>query len=413
MFAQVRTAGRAGAARSADQRDRARSLVLAGFAIAYVRYGTTRRAARCGRAAARARRCACPRCSRNAFYFDAAIEALFVRTVASARHALQPRRRSARHRRRRSRSRAISARALGTLVRGLQTGLVRAYALIAGVRRRVLRRLLRVVGVGRMMLALVAIGSDRRRARRSSRCRATTERFRAAIGALVAARDVRRSPSPGATPMESLRWLSRPFDAAFHFGATPISFWLVLLLALCTVCALLATRVPRKRDFIAQMLLLEGAMTGVFLAARPAAVRAVLGSDADPGLPRVCSAGAQHAATAWRYFDLQRRRRACAAARDRRVRHRLRLDRRDRPHAARIRRSASWAPWIFAGFRVRVLGEDAGLAAAHLDAATRTPNCRRRSSRSVERGPVEGRTLRVHRHRACVLARPDARSSRR
>lgn len=34
----------------------------------------------------------------------------------------------------------------------------------------------------------------------------------------------------------SFHWLSRPFTAAFHFGATPISIWIALLLALCTAC---------------------------------------------------------------------------------------------------------------------------------------------------------------------------------
>jgi NADH:ubiquinone oxidoreductase subunit 4 (subunit M) len=52
----------------------------------------------------------------------------------------------------------------------------------------------------------------------------------------------------------SAHWLSRPFVAAFHFGATPISFWIALLLALCTACAIATTRVPRTRDFVAQML---------------------------------------------------------------------------------------------------------------------------------------------------------------
>ena len=27
----------------------------------------------------------------------------------------------------------------------------------------------------------------------------------------------------------SVRWLSRPFHAAFHFGATPLGFWICLL----------------------------------------------------------------------------------------------------------------------------------------------------------------------------------------
>jgi NADH-quinone oxidoreductase subunit M len=43
-------------------------------------------------------------------------------------------------------------------------------------------------------------------------------------------------------------------------------YWIVLLLALSSGCALLAARVPRMRDFVAQMLILLGAMTGVFVA---------------------------------------------------------------------------------------------------------------------------------------------------
>lgn len=64
----------------------------------------------------------------------------------------------------------------------------------------------------------------------------------------------------------SVRWLSRPFAAAFHFGYGPISYWIVLLLAATTFSALLAMPMPRARGFTAQMLILQGAMDGVFLA---------------------------------------------------------------------------------------------------------------------------------------------------
>ena len=68
-------------------------------------------------------------------------------------------------------------------------------------------------------------------------------------------------------PDESVRWLSRPFGANFHVGiGSGASYWIVLLLTLSTGCALMVTRVPRARDFIAQMLVLLGAMTGVFVA---------------------------------------------------------------------------------------------------------------------------------------------------
>jgi NADH-quinone oxidoreductase subunit M len=68
------------------------------------------------------------------------------------------------------------------------------------------------------------------------------------------------------TPDESHVWLQRPFSASFHVGLNGPGFWLVLLLELATGCALMVARVPRPRDFVAQMLFLLGAMTGVFLA---------------------------------------------------------------------------------------------------------------------------------------------------
>jgi NADH-quinone oxidoreductase subunit M len=67
-------------------------------------------------------------------------------------------------------------------------------------------------------------------------------------------------------PDASLPWLSRPFTAAFHLGYGPVSYWLVLLLAVVTFSGLVALRIPRSREFTAQMLMLQGSMTGVFLA---------------------------------------------------------------------------------------------------------------------------------------------------
>jgi NADH-quinone oxidoreductase subunit M len=64
----------------------------------------------------------------------------------------------------------------------------------------------------------------------------------------------------------SLRWLSRPFTASFHVGYGPVSFWLVLLLALCTFGAALSIRGNRSRDTAAQLMVLQGAMNGLFLA---------------------------------------------------------------------------------------------------------------------------------------------------
>jgi NADH-quinone oxidoreductase subunit M len=67
-------------------------------------------------------------------------------------------------------------------------------------------------------------------------------------------------------PDASLPWLARPFTAAFHLGYGPISYWIVLMLAAVTFGGLVALRISREREFTAQMLILQGAMTGVFLA---------------------------------------------------------------------------------------------------------------------------------------------------
>jgi NADH-quinone oxidoreductase subunit M len=86
------------------------------------------------------------------------------------------------------------------------------------------------------------------------------------IGAGVAALAfVVIAASPGA-PDASVPWLARPFVANFHFGFGVISYWIVLLLAAITFSALLVAQAPRANAFAAQMLVLQGAMTGVFLA---------------------------------------------------------------------------------------------------------------------------------------------------
>lgn len=66
-------------------------------------------------------------------------------------------------------------------------------------------------------------------------------------------------------PDESHVWLQRPFTASFHVGLGGPGYWLVLLLTLATGSAIAVTRIPRTRDFVAQMLLLLGAMIGVFV----------------------------------------------------------------------------------------------------------------------------------------------------
>ena len=99
----------------------------------------------------------------------------------------------------------------------------------------------------------------------------------------------------------SFRWLSRPFTASFHLGTTSISYWLALLLALCTLCAILATNVPRQRNFIAQMLLLEGTMLGLFLS-RDVLMFALFWDLMLLPVFFTLLGWGEHTATAWRYF---------------------------------------------------------------------------------------------------------------
>lgn len=83
----------------------------------------------------------------------------------------------------------------------------------------------------------------------------------AAVAVLAFALTVYDAPAPDAT----VRWLSRPFVASFHLGFTPISFWIVLLLALVTFGGALALNGSRARDIGVQLLVLQGAMNGLFL----------------------------------------------------------------------------------------------------------------------------------------------------
>ena len=99
----------------------------------------------------------------------------------------------------------------------------------------------------------------------------------------------------------SVRWLSRPFTSAFHFGTTPISYWIVVLLALVTACAILSTSVPRQRNFIAQMLWLEGAMLGLFLSKDILAFALFWDLMLLPVFFTLINWG-EHTGTAWRYF---------------------------------------------------------------------------------------------------------------
>ncbi|MGB8519422.1 MAG: NADH-quinone oxidoreductase subunit M [Candidatus Tumulicola sp.] len=150
----------------------------------------------------------------------------------------------------------------------------------------------------------------------------------------------------------SFRWLSRPFDAAFHFGATPFSFWLALLLALCTVCAIAATDVPRTRNFTALMLLLEGSMLGLFLSRDLLAFALFWDLMLLPVFFGLIGWSA-HPATAWRYFvynfagGLLLLLATAAFG--------VIYGSTDVIGRSGVHLAGSWAPWIFAGFAIAFL----------------------------------------------------------
>ena len=96
-------------------------------------------------------------------------------------------------------------------------------------------------------------------------------------------------------------WLVRPFTANFHFADNGISFWIALLLAVCTFSAALATNVPRTTYFLAWLLLLEGSMMGVFLARDLLVFALFWDLMLIPVFFGLLGWGT-HAATAWRYL---------------------------------------------------------------------------------------------------------------
>ncbi len=96
-------------------------------------------------------------------------------------------------------------------------------------------------------------------------------------------------------------WLSRPFESSFHFGTNGISFWIALLLAVCTFSAILSMSVSRQRQFVAHMLILEGTMMGVFLAKDLLVFALFWDLMLLPVFFTLLGWG-EHPATAWRYF---------------------------------------------------------------------------------------------------------------
>jgi NADH-quinone oxidoreductase subunit M len=129
---------------------------------------------------------------------------------------------------------------------------------------------------------------------------ADDRRISKAIGALVAVATFVMLLA-GHDAQWSVRWLSRPFESAFDFGATPVSFWIALLLALSTACAILATNVPRARTMISLLLFLEGAMLGLFLARDLLAFALFWDLMLLPVFFALLGWG-EHKSTAWRYF---------------------------------------------------------------------------------------------------------------
>lgn len=142
-------------------------------------------------------------------------------------------------------------------------------------------------------------------------------------------------------------WLARPFTASFHFAWSGASLWLILLLALCTFCAVLAANAPQTRTMVALLLLLEGSMMGVF-AARDLLLFALFWDLMllPPFFALVLWGG--HRETAWRYLlynfagglTLLLATAAFGVISGS-------TDVLGAPHAAL---TGGWAPWIFAGF---------------------------------------------------------------
>ncbi|MDE2482832.1 MAG: NADH-quinone oxidoreductase subunit M [bacterium] len=150
----------------------------------------------------------------------------------------------------------------------------------------------------------------------------------------------------------SYRWLSRPFEASFHFGDTAISYWLVLLLAICTLCAILATNVPRQRAFIAQMLLLEGAMLGLFLA-RDLLLFALFWDLMLLPVFFTLLGWGEHVATAWRYFIYNFAGGLCLLLAT--AAFGMLFGSTDVIGRSDVHLVGAWVPWIFWGFAIAFL----------------------------------------------------------
>ncbi len=122
-----------------------------------------------------------------------------------------------------------------------------------------------------------------------------------AVGCIVAAVTFFLPLLAGSDGTFAVRWLSRPFAASLHFAWSGISLWLVLLLALCTFCAVLATNMAQTRTMVALLLMLEGTMMGLFTARDILAFALFWDLMLIPPFFALVGWG-EHRETAWRYL---------------------------------------------------------------------------------------------------------------
>jgi NADH-quinone oxidoreductase subunit M len=146
----------------------------------------------------------------------------------------------------------------------------------------------------------------------------------------------------------SYHWLSRPFTAALHFAWDGSSFWLVLLLAVCTFSAILATNMAQTRTMTALLLLLEGTMMGVFCARDVLTFALFWDLMLIPPFFALVGWGA-HRETAWRYliYNFAGGLLLLIATAAFGV-----LEGSTDLIGTAARLSGGWAPWIFAGFAI-------------------------------------------------------------
>lgn len=144
-------------------------------------------------------------------------------------------------------------------------------------------------------------------------------------------------------------WLARPFTASLHFAWGGLSLWLVLLLALCTFCAVLATNMAQTRTMVALLLMLEGAMMGLFTARDILAFALFWDLMLIPPFFALVGWG-EHRETAWRYliYNFAGGLLLLLAT----AAFGVIYGTTDVIGAATHSLAGGWAPWIFAGFAV-------------------------------------------------------------